>query len=172
MKKIIILLIATIFAVNVKGTFITSAKEDTVRVGYIEQCGFMEETNGVFEGYGVEYLNEISNYTGWRYEYVYETWESCLEQLESGEIDIVCMAQYEEGRAEKILYSDIPLGYEYTVLYARTDADIYYEDYEAMKGCKVGLLKQSMHSEEFVAFAKNNDIDCEEVYYDSERQAI
>ena len=171
-KRIIILLIATILTVNVKGTLTTSAEEDTIRVGYVEQCGFMEETHGVFEGYGVEYLNEISNYTGWRYEYVYETWESCLEQLESGNIDIVCMAQYAKDRAEKFLYSDIPLGYEYTVLYARTDADIYYEDYEAMKGCKVGLLKQSMHSEEFVAFAKNNGIDCDEIYFDSERQAI
>ena len=43
---------------------------------------------GTVDGYGVAYLNEISHYTGWRYEYVYATWQECLELLAKGELDL------------------------------------------------------------------------------------
>ena len=92
------------------------ASEKTIKVGYIEQGNFIENNYGTYSGYGVEYLDKIAEYTGFQYEYVLDTWENCLAKVESGEIDLICMAQYTEDRAEKFLYSKIPLGYDFTIL--------------------------------------------------------
>ena len=55
----------------------------TVKVGYINYEGFIKpEGDGYFSGYGVAFLSKISQYTGWRYEYDYYTWEGCLNALE------------------------------------------------------------------------------------------
>ena len=50
-----------------------------IRVAYREDADFINKSSsGVYKGYGVEYLNKISQYTGWRYEYINESWENQL----------------------------------------------------------------------------------------------
>ena len=64
-------------------------------IGYIDYGGFIDlDENGEYTGYGVELLDKIAEYTGWKYEYVYDTWDNVLKKLESGEIDMICQAQY------------------------------------------------------------------------------
>lgn len=78
----------------------TGMRPHPIRVGYTDSPGFIEKTAaGTVDGYGVAYLNEISHYTGWRYEYVYATWQECLELLAKGELDLLGMAQYTPERA-------------------------------------------------------------------------
>ena len=49
--------------------FSTQAAGETgrvVRIGYTEHPGFIEQReDGTYQGMGVEYFNEIANYTGW-----------------------------------------------------------------------------------------------------------
>ena len=63
------------------------AKGKVVKVGAIEGNSFIEEISGVYHGYGVEYLEQIAKYTGWKYEYVFDNWENCMEMFENGEVD-------------------------------------------------------------------------------------
>ena len=42
----------------------------TIRVGYDVNANFIQENNGEYSGYGVEYLKKIAEYTGWKYEFV------------------------------------------------------------------------------------------------------
>lgn len=148
------------------------AQERIIKVGYINQGNFIEENYGNYNGYAVEYLNKISEITGWQYEYIEDTWENCLAKIETGEYDLVCMAQYTDERAEKFLYSDIPLGYDFTILYADENSDIYFEDYEAMDGEKVGLLNASRMSDNFFDIAKEHDMEFEPVYYNTEKEIM
>ena len=68
--------------------------QETIRIGYIDYGGFIDlDENGEYTGYGVELLDKIAEYTGWKYEYVYDTWDNILKKLESGEIDMICQAQ-------------------------------------------------------------------------------
>ena len=68
--------------------------KETIRIGYIDYGGFIDlDENGEYTGYGVELLDKIAEYTGWKYEYVYDTWDNVLKKLESGEIDMICQAQ-------------------------------------------------------------------------------
>lgn len=148
------------------------AAERVIKVGYMDMGGFLENVDGIYTGYAVDYLEEIAKYTGWKYEYVNDTWENCLDKLETGEIQLVCMAHYDEKRGEKFIYADFPFGYEYTVLYARTDSNIYYQDYLAMAGCSVGLVEGTMHADEFVKFADEKGIAYNALYYGSDEEAI
>ena len=44
---------------------------ETIRIGYIDYGGFIDlDENGEYTGYGVELLDKIAEYTGWKYEYV------------------------------------------------------------------------------------------------------
>lgn len=151
---------------------IATAKENVIKVGYIEQGDFIENNHGNYTGYGVEYLDKITEITGWEYEYYLDTWENCLSKLETGEIDLVCTAQYTDARAEKYLYSNIPLGYEYTILYADAKSDIYFEDFEKMQNKKVGMLSGSYHTDAFQSIMKENNLKLESAYYATEPEIM
>ena len=78
--------------------------QETIRIGYIDYGGFIDlDENGEYTGYGVELLDKIAEYTGWKYEYVYDTWDNVLNKLESGEIDMICQAQKTPEREERFL---------------------------------------------------------------------
>jgi len=153
------------------GTF--QADEKVIRIGYDTNSNFIKEADGNFYGYGVEYLEKIAEYTGWKYEYINdESWHASLDKLRNGEIDLICTAHYTEERAAEFLYSDIPLGYEASLLYAKPDSEISYQDYEAMQGCKIGLLKESYSAQDFAAYALKQGIQYEGVYFERENEMM
>ena len=74
-----------------------------ILVSYREDADFINKSSsGVYNGYGVEYLNKISQYTGWRYEYINESWENQLADLKSGKVDLICNAQKTEAREDSV----------------------------------------------------------------------
>ena len=94
------------------------AEEQVIRIGYDSNSNFIKDNDGKYYGYGVEYLEKIAEYTGWSYEFVKdESWHASLDKLRNGEIDLICTAHYTEERAKEFLYSDLPLGYETSILY-------------------------------------------------------
>ncbi len=148
------------------------AKGKVVKVGAIEGNSFIEEVNGSYYGYGVEYLEQIAKYTGWKYEYVFDSWENCIEMFENGEVDILCNVQKTPEREQRYLYSCIPFGYDYSIIYAHPDSDIYYQDYEAMKGKTVGLISIGIHTESYLKYAEKMGLDSNIVYFDLEDEII
>lgn len=146
----------------------------TIRVAYREDADFINKSSsGVYKGYGVEYLNKISQYTGWRYEYINESWENQLADLKSGKVDLICNAQKTEAREKDYDFSCMPVGTEQAVLYTSEDnEDIYFQDYEHMNGKKVGLLRDSYQNEEFEQRQDEKNFHCPEKYYESEQDQI
>lgn len=144
-------------------------EEKRIRVGYIDYAGFIENIGLKYSGYGVEYLEEISKYTNWNYDYVYDTWENHLEALKKGTIDILCTAQYTEERSKNFEYSSRSIGMEQGILYVNRDNDaIYYNDFKAFQNMKVGVLKNSFQTEAFRAFAKKQGFSYREYDYNSD----
>lgn len=145
-----------------------------IRVAYREDADFINKSSsGVYKGYGVEYLNKISQYTGWRYEYINESWEDQLADLKSGKVDLICNAQKTEAREKDYDFSCMPVGTEQAVLYTSEDnEDIYFQDYEHMNGKKVGLLRDSYQNEEFEQRQDEKNFHCPEKYYESEQDQI
>lgn len=141
----------------------------TIRIGYIDYSGFVtQEDDGDYVGYGVEYLEMIAEYTGWKYEYVYDSWENHFESLKNGDIDFVCHAQKTDEREENYLFSKYSIGAESSILYVREDDDrYYYNDFEAFDGMRIAVLTDSFQNAEFSDYAAKKGFDFEFVNYDT-----
>ena len=99
----IVLLFALLLGLPVPAWAQSKTGTKTIRVAYREDADFINKSgSGVYKGYGVEYLNKISQYTGWKYEYINEFWEDQLEDLKCGKIDLICNAQKTEDREKEI----------------------------------------------------------------------
>nr|MBQ1577906.1 transporter substrate-binding domain-containing protein [Oscillospiraceae bacterium] len=74
---------------------------NTVRVGYYENEVFQEgaEEGAVKTGYAYEYYQKLSEYTGWRYEYVYGSFSELYQMLLDGDIDLLAGLAWREDRA-------------------------------------------------------------------------
>ena len=118
-----------------------TAPAKVVRVGSFEDTFNYCNEKGARKGYGYELLETLSGYTGWQFEYVTCDWSDCFEKLENGEIDIMGGISYTEDRAEKMLFSDEPMGEEKYYLYADLSrTDLSTSDYKTLNGKKIGVL--------------------------------
>ena len=150
------------------------AEGNVIKVGYIDYAGFIEQgEDGNYKGYGVEYLNRVAEYTKWNYQFEKDTWENCLKKLRSGELDLLCTAQYTEERAAYMDYSKYSIGKESTIIYTNQENnDIYYNDYVAMNGKRVALLKESYQTDYFDYYAKSHGFSYVPQLYDSETEMM
>ena len=113
----------------------------TIRVGSFEDTFNYVDKNGVRRGYGYELMQALSGYIGWKFEYVKCDWSNCFDKLENGEIDIMGDISYTDERAQKMLFSDEPMGEEKYILYADlSHTDIGTSDFKAIDGKRVGVL--------------------------------
>ena len=99
------------------------------------------DANGMRRGYGYELMQALAGYTGWKIEHVQCDWSNCFDKLENGEIDVIGDISYTDERAQKMLFSDEPMGEEKYILYADlSDIDNGTSDFKAMDGKCVGVL--------------------------------
>lgn len=145
----------------------------TIKVAYTGYNAFIEQDyNGYYEGYGVAYLNKIAQYTGWKYEYIRDTWLNSLDALENGQIDLICSAQWTDERSLKFEYSASPIGTEYSAVYtARNNDEIYYQDYENMDRARVAMLTGSYQNDQFAEHAREKGFTYQPVYYPTDSDA-
>lgn len=155
-------------------TVFSDTQRKTIKVGYFDYSSFIDkDENGNFTGYGVEYLDEISKYTNWDYEYVYGTWSESLERLSKGEIDLLCTAQYTEERGNIYDYSKYSNGVEFTAMYVSSkNTNVYYEDFKAFNGLKIGFLKDSFQNVVFEDYAEENNFKYDASYFDFAEEMV
>ena len=136
------------------------AEGKVVRVGSFEDTFNYIDQNGVRRGYGYELMQKIAGYTGWTFEYVNCNWMNCFEKLENGEIDIMGDISYTDERAEKMLYSDMPMGEEKYILYADLEASgIRPSELSTINGRHVGTLLGSKTEMMLTAWEKKHGIE-------------
>lgn len=144
-----------------------------VRIGYIDYAGFIEKEGEQYKGYGVDYLDEISKHTGWKYEFIYDTWENNLKNLKEGNIDLLCTAQYTEERAKRFEYSKYSIGVEQGIVYVGLENEsVYYNDFDAFNGLKVGVLKNSFQTDSFLEYSKKYNFNYIPVEYSSDQAML
>ena len=126
--------------------FAEASGSKTVKVGYYENEVFEEgaEEGAVKTGYAYEYYRKLSEYTGWRYEYVYGSFGDLYQKLLDGEIDLLAGLAYLDERAETIGYPDAAMGNEsYYLVKHDTDRQTTY-DPDTLNGKKIGVLNNAM----------------------------
>ena len=120
----------------------TQTKEQrSIRVGSFEDTFNYVDKNGVRRGFGYELMQALAGYAGWKFEYVKCDWSNCFDKLENGEIDVMGDISYTDERAQKMLFSEEPMGEENYVLYADlSHTDIVTTDFKSLDGKRVGVL--------------------------------
>ena len=140
-----------------------------IRVGSFEDTFDYVDKNGVRRGYGYELLQALAGYTGWKFEYVKCDWSNCFDKLENGEIDIMGDISYTDERAQKMLFSDEPMGEEKYILYADlSNMDIGTSDFMFMDGKRVGVLMDTEPEIMLTEWENKNGIHTEHVNVNSD----
>lgn len=148
-----------------------SAKGDSkeiteLTVGYCENDDMIRrDKDEDFYGYGVSYLEELSQYTGWKYRYVKIPEEERISALVKGQVDLLCNVHRDCSQQEELLFSGEPSGKEYGMLCTRKEnGEIFYDDWEAMKGKRIGISSDSGLERGLKEYAEQNGITYEPVY--------
>ena len=133
--------------------------EKVVRVGWCETPSSKTDENGRRSGYDYVYLQKLSAYTGWTYEYVEDSWPNLFQKLEDGEIDLMSDVSYTKERAKSILYPSLPMGTEdYYIFITPDNTEISQDNYGSLNGKKVGVNKGTLQEASFIEWAKENNI--------------
>jgi signal transduction histidine kinase len=142
--------------------------QKTIRVGYYENEIFQEGAGAgqVKSGYAYEFYMKLSEYTGWRYEYVYGSYNDLYEKLVAGDIDVLAGIAYREDRKEEIAYPDLPMGTESYVLVKHDFDDDITADPTTLKGHTIGVLDSNM-SFTLDKYLNEHEIDANVVLFDN-----
>lgn len=126
-----------------------SAKEQrTVKVGYYISDSFQEvDDRGNYSGFGYDYYVQIDKYTRWKYEFVQGNYMELYQKLMTGEIDIMSGMQKTPEREAYFDFSKYSVGNTHSEIYARSDSDLYYEDYAGFDGCNIAVMKGTITKE-------------------------
>ena len=160
-KRALCLLLCFLFALS--GLMAAGAAQPetnrTVRAGVFYFDGYhMEGEGGSLTGYGVEFLNLVSQYSHLNFSFVgYDrSWGDMLTMLEEGEIDVVTSARKTPEREEQFAFS-LPIGRNSTLLTVRADdTSRRTGDYASYDGMIIGLVPGSSQNESLAEFAGEN----------------
>lgn len=144
MKKSICCLLASFFLIS--SFFANISSNDAVKVGYYENEVFQEggTPGAVKTGYAYEYYRKISEYTGWKYEYVYGSYTDLYNLLLEGKIDLLAGLAWKESRKDIIAYPEAAMGSEtYSLVKHETDYSIS-ANYSTLNGKSIGVLNSAM----------------------------
>ena len=174
LKKIIFLSVLTIFSAFLfSDPYIPSIERKKVKVGFYEMEGAQKiDKDGNLSGFYYDYLQAIMQYNSWDLEFITNCdWDSCLEMLKNGQIDILCGVQKNPERekvydfseaSSKVFYSSIFVG--------KNNIEIPYEDFQSLDGLTVGLIENSARTPNFFKFCKEHNISMKPVYFLTETE--
>ena len=176
-----IILAFTVLPVSVKAETVKGSKTSqsdqpskskVVRVGWYEDSYHITDQNGDRSGYGYEYEQAVSAYTGWDYKYVKGSWDELFKKLQNGEIDLMSAISYSDERAKTMLFSDQPMGEEKYYLYADlANSDISASDLSTLNGKSIAMLENSVQTTQFCEWEKKYNVKTRHVFVDSIDQA-
>lgn len=148
------------------------AEEPVVlRVAFPEVEGFsVTDPDGSKHGIVVDYLNEISKYTGWQYEYIPANSDYLVEQFLDGEYDLMGCTYYSPDYEQYFAYPDYNCGHTKSLLLARYDDNsIKSYDERDLDGKTIGVFKNAKENiRRLQEFLSISGVSCTLKYYEYE----
>ena len=139
----VVLLLATAFAPG--SAF---AKARTVRVGvYQNKPKIFMDKNGHASGFFIQLLEKIAAQEDWTLVYVPCEWAACLQDLSSGQIDLMPDMAYSEQRAAIYDFHKIPVVESWSSVYASPKASI--DKLADLDGKRIAVLNGSIQQTVF-----------------------
>lgn len=140
-----------------------------VRVGWYNSDHFQEGAaeNDLKNGYSYEYLQGVSNYTGWEYEYIFGGWAELYNAFIDGDIDLLAGLSYTEERVPLMNFPSYEMGVESYYIYKRAGDDtIIGSDLSTLAGKRIGTLRNNLMTAFFESWLTDSGAICEEVLFD------
>lgn len=141
-----------------------------VRVAFFPMDGYHVITSdGTYSGMDVEYMGALAQYADWDVEFVRcDSWDDALSQLSAGNVDLVGTAQHTDERAQLYDYANLASGYTFAAIVVNGSSTLAYEDFEAMKTAKFGMVKTYVRRADFLKFMADHGITSPQIIeYDS-----
>lgn len=174
MKKYICLFLSTLMFLTIFSPVNCYARDGkkVIRVGFYTMDNYQEcDENGNYSGYFVDYLREISQYTGWEYEFIQMNYSACLKSLNDRNIDLVCGVDYSSFRTSTLDFSAQPAVTTHYELYALEDNDsYYYNDYADFDGMSIGVLASCNQLDTLDDYAAAHHFSFEKQYFGNTAQ--
>ena len=174
MKKYICLFLSTLMFLTIFSPVNCYARDGKkiIRVGFYTMDNYQEcDENGNYSGYFVDYLREISQYTGWEYEFIQMNYSACLKSLNDRNIDLVCGVDYSSFRTSTLDFSAQPAVTTHYELYALKDNDTYYyNDYADFDGISIGVLASCKQLDALDDYADAHHFSFEKQYFENTAQ--
>ncbi len=131
----------------------------TVRVGWFNSPFYRYDEANRRTGYAYEYQQKISAYTGWKYDYIKKGWYSLLQDIKSGNLDLLADVSKTKEREKEMLFSDYPMGTEvYYLIITSTNKTIHANDISSLNGKTIGITNGSIQESQFYQWAKKQGI--------------
>lgn len=153
-----------------------AAEGRVVRMAFLEQEGmsFIGHT-GKITGYNFDYLEKISEYTGWQIEYVtYPTADyneavgQAIEDLRAGRVDLFGPMLKTSQSQDAFEFPENSYGTAYTTLCAPATSRLSETNIQSVKPLRVGLWQQAAtRNNEVVRYLEAESIEYELVFYSS-----
>jgi PAS domain S-box-containing protein len=142
-----------------------------VHIGY-EQNHPMAGTasDGKAQGIMIDLIQEIARREDWTIQYAPCVWSKCLENLETGTIDLLVGIAYTPERAQKYSYNQHTVISNWGLLYSRTGQKI--ESYADLHGKRIALVKNDVYSNTFIKMLQQFNIRCDLVYADNFKEVF
>ncbi len=146
-----LVLVSMSFLLPLSASAQESENEQTVRVAFPIQESISEfEEDGSPTGYNYEYLEKLSEFTGWNLEYVpYEAEDEnqalseAINDLQEGKVDLLGPLLKTDSMEETFAYPQLSYGSVYTTLCALKSSSIGDENIFLEDPLRVGLLKKA-----------------------------
>lgn len=138
-----------------------------VRVGYVNVPSYEEGGEGEYKtGYGYEFLQKISYQTGWKYVYVYGSFNDLYSKLVKGEIDLMGDISYTPERAKLMNFSSYPMAKDNYYLYCLPTSKEYMSgDTGILSGKKIGVTANSYQEKLLRAWLAKYNIQADILYF-------
>ncbi len=141
LKRIIgVFIFLTVLIAGIKQ--IPAKEPRTARVVRVA-CGMNDalyyNENGEPDGICLPYLRQLAWTNNWTLEYVEGSYNESIQNLYDGKVDLMFPVGPDEDYEGKMAFSEFIGGYQQIGLFAKDDADIFYDDYEGFNNTRVGL---------------------------------
>ncbi|HOE08429.1 MAG TPA: response regulator [Treponemataceae bacterium] len=146
--------------------------QEKVRICLFESKNFFElDESNTKSGYAYEFLQEISKYTHWQYEYsTYNgPWETQAEKLKNGEIDILTRSITASGYDESsFTLSDSPLVITSAVLVTNPENAGLWKNAPNKGTLIIGIATNSYYEEQIKQFCTDKGFTVKFTYFTDE----
>lgn len=157
----------------------SASARKVVRVAFPEQAGMSYiGRSGKVTGYNYDYLEKISEYTGWDMEYVAypsddgnEAVMTAMQDLMDGKVDLMGPLLKNSYTEENFEFPENSYGTVYTTLCALTSSSLHENNIQNAALLKIGLWTQAeTRNAEILSFLDSSSLPYEIIYYDTSEE--